>query len=299
MKKVIQLICITTLIFLSYSQGTIAANSKYRFQNATNLSTWLWDTSRIVSESDLIIENLTNHHVNGLYLQIDTTIENKVYQAFIAKASAKGIHVHALDGAPAWVDSKGTKFQNKFLNWLKVYQKAAAANEKFKGIHLDVEPYEHERYAEQSKQLLMRYQTMMITFLEEARQMNLEFGIDIPFWFYGVTYNNQYGKGNLAEFLCRYVKNITIMAYRDTAVGEDGIIGISTKEMKMFKEYNVKGTIAVETGRLTNQFKFVTFYEESADDMYKQLDLVYDHYKDDSAFSGIAIHYFDSWMDME
>jgi len=32
--------------------------------------------------------------------------------------------------------------------------------------------------------------------------------------------------------------------------------------------------------------------------MYQQLDLVYHSYKNNPAFNGIAIHYFDSWMSM-
>lgn len=299
MKKLIQLICIISLILFSFPGLTVAANSKYNFQKATNVSTWLWDTSRIVSESDSIIHNLVNHNVKDLYLQIDMTIEKKVYRMFIKKATANGIHVHALDGAAEWVGNNGSKLQSKFLNWLMDYQKAAITSEQFKGIHLDVEPYEHEQYEAQSKKLLERYQSMMITFREQANGMKLELGIDIPFWFYGVMYNNQFGKGNMAEWLCKHVEYITIMAYRDTGAGTDGIIDISAREMKLFKDYNVKGTIAVETGRLTEEYKFVTFFEESKEYMYKQLDLVYEHYKDDSAFHGLAIHYYDSWMTMK
>jgi len=44
--------------------------------------------------------------------------------------------------------------------------------------------------------------------------------------------------------------------------------------------------------------EFVTFYEENQAYMYQQLDLVYEIYKDNPAFNGIAIHYFDSWMSM-
>lgn len=299
MKKPIQFISGIILILFGFSGMKVAADSQYIFQNSANLSTWLWDTSRIVSESDMIITNLVNHKVKDLLLQIDTTIEQQVYREFIKKASANGIRVHALDGAPQWVDNNGPKLQGIFLNWLKDYQGAASKNEKFKGIHLDVEPYEHKRYDTESKKLLEQYQTMMISFRNQANQMNLEFGIDIPFWFYGVMYDNQYGYGNMAEWLCQHVKYITIMAYRDTAAGTDGIVGIAAKEMKMFNDYNVKGTIAVETGRLTDEYKFVTFYEESQDYMFKQLDFVYKHYKNDSAFHGIAIHYYDSWMAMK
>ncbi|KMY52309.1 hypothetical protein AC625_10820 [Peribacillus loiseleuriae] len=274
----------------------VAADSKYTYQNSTNLSTWLWDTSRIVSEPDTVINNLVLHHVNDLFLQIDTTIEQQVYREFISKATVNGIRIHALDGAPEWLTDQ--KMQNAFLKWLNSYQKAALADEKFKGIHLDVEPYEHEQYEVKPHDLLVRYQSMMITMRNQANTLNLEFGIDIPFWFYGVMYNNKYGKGNMAEWLCKHVEFITIMAYRDTGAGTDGIIGISAAEMKLFHKYNVKGTIAVETGRLAEDYKFVTFYEEGKDYLYEQLNLVYKHYNAEPALYGIAIHHYDSWMAM-
>ncbi|WP_049681302.1 hypothetical protein [Peribacillus loiseleuriae] len=296
MKKLIHLLCGIFLMLHVFPGMAVAADSKYTYQNSTNLSTWLWDTSRIVSEPDTVINNLVLHHVNDLFLQIDTTIEQQVYREFISKATVNGIRIHALDGAPEWLTDQ--KMQNAFLKWLNSYQKAALADEKFKGIHLDVEPYEHEQYEVKPHDLLVRYQSMMITMRNQANTLNLEFGIDIPFWFYGVMYNNKYGKGNMAEWLCKHVEFITIMAYRDTGAGTDGIIGISAAEMKLFHKYNVKGTIAVETGRLAEDYKFVTFYEEGKDYLYEQLNLVYKHYNAEPALYGIAIHHYDSWMAM-
>ncbi|MFJ5624630.1 IS66 family insertion sequence element accessory protein TnpB [Peribacillus loiseleuriae] len=222
--------------------------------------------------------------------------QKQAHREFISKATVNGIRMHALDGAPEWVTDQ--KMQKAFLKWLNSYQKAALANEKFKGIHLDVELYEHEQYEEKPRDLLVRYQSMMITMRNQANTLNLEFGIDIPFWFYSVMYNNKYGKGNMAEWLCKHVECITIMAYRDTGAGTDGIIGISAAEMKLFHKYNVKGTIAVETGRLTEDYKFVTFYEEGKDHLYEQLNLVYEHYNAEPALYGIAIHHYNSWLAM-
>ncbi|MDQ0114930.1 hypothetical protein [Paenibacillus harenae] len=179
------------------------------------------------------------------------------------------------------------------------YQASASRNEQFKGIHLDVEPYEHEQYEEHMDDFIKRYQSMMIEFSTQSEKLGIEFGIDIPFWFYGVMYDNPYGTGNVAEWLCQIVKSITIMAYRDTAAGDNSIISISTKEMDLFAQYNVKGTIAVETGRLADEYKFVTFYEENLKYMNQQLSMVYEHYESHPAFNGIAIHHYDSWLKMK
>ena len=166
-----------------------------------------------------------------------------------------------------------------------------------------MEPYENNQYTSNTNGVLERYQTFILKFKKQAVSSKLEFGIDIPFWFYGVNYNTKYGTGNVAEWLCENIKDISIMAYRETAykntvTGQDGIIEIAAAQMKLFNKYNVKGTIAVETGRLNDAISFVTFYEEGQAYMNQQLDLVYESYKNNPAFTGIAIHHFDSWMSM-
>lgn len=301
MKKVVIWLCIVSLLLVTFPSMAIA-KTRSDFQS-TNISTWLWDTSLIVSKPDIMINHLIDNNVNVLFLQVNNTINMKYYKSFISKASENKISVHALDGSPNWAFDDGIVLQQEFLSWLKKYQKSALANEKFKGIHLDVEPYGNDQYDANVNSVLEKYQALMIKFKKQAKILELDFGIDIPFWFYGVNYNTKYGKGNVAEWLCKHVKSITIMAYRDTAYkdelsGSDGIIAISAAQMKLFAKYNVQGTIAVETGKLDESNKFVTFYEEGQDYMYQQLDLVYESYKDNPAFNGIAIHYLESWMNM-
>ncbi|WP_162805787.1 hypothetical protein [Sporosarcina sp. PTS2304] len=303
MRKIFQVLCVMLLIVSILPKATMATAVKHDFQHVNELSTWLWDTARIVSESEEVIHNLVNEGVSDLYLQVNATIETAYYQQFISKASSNGIRVHALDGAPSWVaGQKGINEQQVFTDWLVNYQSVVSSDERFVGIHLDVEPYEHPNYEKNPNNYFKNYQTMIVQFEQIANTMGLEFGIDIPFWYYGVTYNNIYGKGNIAEFLSQHVKNISIMAYRDSANGSnghDGINQIASAQMDLFEKYNVKGTIAVETGRLTDDSQYVTFYEEDKEYFYEQLDAVYQNYKNHPAFNGIAIHHYGSWMDMK
>ncbi|MBO2944588.1 hypothetical protein JJQ72_11465 [Paenibacillus sp. F411] len=281
--------------------GLTGAEAASRFDQSTTISTWLWDTATIVEEEqqETVISNLVSHHVDVLQLQIQTDIQLEVYQRFIRKAHAAGIAVHALDGSPYWADRNGPKLQQAFLSWLTTYQNQAAPEEKFKGIHLDVEPYGHDKYEQKKNMLWTNYQTMMLTFKDYTDQHDLVFEIDIPFWLYGIPYNNQYGKGNVAEWVCGHVKHITIMAYRDTAFLNDGVAGVAAAEMKLFRKYGVQGVIAVETGKLPEGNDFVTFYGDGKEYMYGQLEQVYQKYKKDPAFHGIAIHHYESWMEMK
>ena len=73
---------------------------------------------------------------------------------------------------------------------------------------------------------------------------------------------------------------------------------IAEAEMNLCKKYNVKATIAVETGNVPDT-PFITFFEEGQSYMYNELNSVYLNYKSNSSFNGFAIHYLDSWMNMK
>ena len=260
----------------------------------TKTSTWLWNTSEIVTDSDKIINFLVVNNVKVLYLQIDYTLKKEFYNSFIEKANAKNIAVQALDGSANWVNVDGAKYRIKFFDWLTTYQQSSLEAQRFQGVHLDVEPYLNSRYAKSRNSVFEMYQEFLLMSKSSSAKLNLEFSIDIPFWFHEIAYKNKYGKGNVAEWIFKNIKAVTIMAYRDTATG---IINVSQSEMNLCAKYDVKATIAVETGK-SAEGNFVTFYEEGKTNMYNQLNTVSNNYIQNSAFDGVAIHYLNSWMAM-
>lgn len=260
----------------------------------TKISTWLWNTSEIITDSDKIINFLVNSNVKVLYLQIDYTLKNEYYNSFIYKAREKGIAVQALDGSSNWVSSDGAKYRTKFFDWLTAYQQSSLVTQRFQGVHLDVEPYLNSKYAKNPNSVFEKYQELLLMSKNSCAELNLDFSIDIPFWFYEISYKNKYGKGNVAEWIFNNIKAVTIMAYRDTATG---IINVSQSQMNLCAKYNVKATIAVETGK-SSEGNFVTFYEEGKTAMYNQLNIVCNNYIQNNAFDGVAIHYLNSWMEM-
>jgi len=210
----------------------------------------------------------------------------------------RNISVQALDGSPNWVSANGEDFQKTFFDWLTKYQKSSLENERFRGIHLDVEPYENSQYNSGTNIVIEKYQEYILNSKRKSNKLDLNLGIDIPFWFYGTQYNTKYGNGNVAEWIFKNIKIVSIMAYRDIATGDNGINKIALVEMNLCKKYKVQATIAVETGALPGT-EFVTFQEEGQDYMYNQLNKVYNNYKNNVAFDGFAIHYMDSWMSMK
>jgi hypothetical protein len=279
------------------------ANAAYASQNSNQTknqqySTWLWDTSQIVKSPDEILNFLLANDVKILYLQIDYNLNPNAYRSFIKRASMKNISVHALDGSPDWVSDSGTNNQKIFFDWLTKFQNTSSANEKFNGVHLDVEPYLNPDYNINMNKTLESYQAFLLNSLSKSNYLGLSLSIDIPFWFDGVNYNTKYGTGSLADWIMKNTKNAVIMVYRDNAAGDNGIINLASKELALGKLYNTSVSIAVETQR-SDEGNYVSFYEEGVNCMNRELDKVYANYKNNSSFGGFAIHNVMSWMKLK
>ncbi len=258
-------------------------------------ATWLWNSSMIVNNGAGTLAFLEAKHINKLYLQIDRTISNDSYRSFIEQATAKGIQVLALDGAPDWAAPKGNRSLDQFLSWMKTYQSSASPNQKFSGVHLDVEPYLYSGWSTNQATTIKRYQDLLTRAQIGTSALNLPLEADLPFWFDGTTYKNTYGKGFLAEWVIAHTNSVTIMAYRDSA---PSIIDLVKNEMKLAEKYNKQIVVGVETAQ-TSEGLGLSFYEEGEAYMNQELAKVQDYYADSSGFGGLAIHHVGSWERMQ
>lgn len=85
------------------------------------------------------------------------------------------------------------------------------------------------------------------------------------------------------------INNVAVMAYRDSAVGDNAIVSLVSMELNLGKQYDTVVTIAVETQK-SDEGNNVSFYEEGQNYINKELYKVYDNYKENSSFDGFAIH---------
>jgi hypothetical protein len=260
-------------------------------------STWLWDTAAIVEKPDDVIQFLADKQADQLYLQIDQSLPAAAYQSFIEKANASGVKVQALDGAPKWATAKGEAAMLSFFSWVSSYQEQAAPAQQFSGIHLDIEPYLLPGWESNYKNTVVNYQTRMLQAASLSAELQLPLGADIPFWFDEMMFSNKFGKDSLAGWIIKNTDSVTIMAYRDTAAGPNGMIELSRNEVELAARYGKQIQIAAETGA-TSEAAYITFYEEGTARMEEQLSLVRDAYSANSHVS-LAVHHLQSWMDMK
>ncbi|WP_338753658.1 amidase [Bacillus sp. FJAT-52991] len=267
-------------------------------EQPTPKATWLWDTAEIVSNKDQLLNFMKQNQVTDVYLQINKDIPASAYKAFIQQASVNDIKVHALDGAPSWVSSTGLASQKKFFDWVQDYQLHALPEEQFSGIHLDVEPYLYAGWKKKYQQTVQSYQSLLLEANQRAQQLGLPLAADIPFWFDSRFYDNQFGKGKLSDWVIAHTDSVTIMAYRDQALGSNGIVKLVEDEINYAASINKKVSIGVET-LASQEGEFISFYEEGQAAMWEQLQIVQSSYESLPSFDGFSIHSLQGWMNLQ
>jgi hypothetical protein len=271
--------------------------NSYSAKTKIQYSTWLWETTRILKEDYSILNFLKNNNVKNLYLQVNQDLKQQDYAVFISKANQFGILVYALEGSPFWINCSNNDHL-LFLNWVTKYQNSVERNQKFAGIHLDVEPYLHSSWKSDYQKIVKIYQDIIIETGFKAKELMIPFVVDIPFWFDEQKFQNSYyGDGTLSDWVIRNVDGIDIMAYRNVAYGNNGIIRVCANEIIYANNVGKTVSIGVETQNLPKQ-SYLTFYSKGKHEMQDTLDEVQEHYKNDSSFIGFSIHSYCSWREL-
>ncbi|WIV19182.1 hypothetical protein QPK24_23190 [Paenibacillus polygoni] len=283
----IRILSVALILFFIAAVGKWLIN-----KDTTSYSTWLWDTSVIETDMEHTVESILNMNIHSVYLQYSSKVSNDTYRNFISSLQKEGVEVYALDGAPDW-GITDHESKDQFLDWFHNYQADALSHEQFKGIHLDIEPYLLENWDTNQEEIIYQYQTLLLQIGNFAENLNATLGVDIPFWFDEITYDNKYGQGYLSQWLIQNTDETTIMAYRNFAEGKNGIIDLSTQEVDWAEQENKNITIAVETEKTPEEH--VSFYNKNKHTLVSEIKHVQNHYK--GRIAGIAIHSFESMIE--
>ncbi|WP_226671796.1 amidase [Rossellomorea aquimaris] len=282
-------ICLVLAGFMFYPSKEKAAG-----EDMAGKSTWLWNTVEIIENKEEIIGFFKTRGVDEVYLQVNPSVGAEHYHQFIEMANLENIHVYALDGAPKWATVNGRSSLIAFFDWLDTYQLEANESQRFTGVHLDVEPYLLSGWTSAYGKTVLNYQKMVMEAVDRSDSLQLPLGMDIPFWFDEKSYNNEFGKGNLAQWVIGKTDEVGIMAYRNNAVGPNGIIELTRNEMAYALSAGKKVKVGVETAP-SAEGDFLTFQEEGEEFMLEELARVDAEYGTYSSYKGIAVHHYGSW----
>lgn len=251
--------------------------------------TWVWDTTQIRNNAQDILSFAAANNINTIYLQMNRDIKIPEYKNFIRLARAQNIAVDIMDGRSAWGLTESREQIASFMDWIEAYQTQALANEKFAGIHLDIEPHVHPQWKIDQASVITQWQGNVNYIVDRAARMKMPVAADLPFWL--DNYKIPGSTMAVSSWMIRKFDSITIMAYRDTAAA---IYNVAKVELIDAASVGKKISIAVET-KQSKEGEFITFYEEGDAYMEEQLKVVENMASTHTSFNGFSVHEYSSW----
>lgn len=244
------------------------------------------ETADLTTKSDDIISKSKQHQINTIYVNINTNRSSFYYKEFIRKANEAGIDVHALEGKPSWGLEANQQSLIDFTKWVERYNGKVSENEKFEGIHLDIQAQHTEQWDENSKSVIEDWKANLSAFQNELSDAELTTSVSIPFYLGGFETPDQ-PEMPFNEWVIKQFDHTSILAHRDTIEGERGVIALIKDELKVANELGKKVSVGVtlaDTGE-----DVTSFYEEGTEDMQMHLDVLQKHMKDNPAYTGYSI----------
>ncbi|MED5018026.1 hypothetical protein P9847_12005 [Paenibacillus chibensis] len=274
----------------------LAASLLVGFQSPTQglKATWVWQTELIEDGGEKLLDFARQQGINLIYLQINRDLPNATYETFIQHAHEGGVAVHALGGDPGWALSVHKDRLLGLADWTMNYNASVPADNRFDGIHLDIEPYVLPQWETDQGEVISSWMNNMQAFLDRAKGKGLELGLDIPFWF--DSYVTPEG-GGLNEWLMTAFDQVTVLAYRNVVDSDHGIVSLSQDELKLADKLGKRLLIGVNTKEMPGE-SHTTFYGRSKEQMNESLSDLTGQLSAYSSFAGIAVHDFRNWENM-
>ncbi len=283
LSKILSVVLLLTVVF---SAGTVSAQ--------TSKGVWWWRGEDVArpDEAARRMEFLGKHAVTEIYFCADLKrTRHDDIRRFIKAAHGYGMRVACLNGDVSWIRPGNRGFAETFALYL-AYQKAAAPDEKFYALHLDVEPHQDSKLSDARKWQL--YADFVLRAAADVHAAGEKIEWDIPFWLDDKKV--AYGEREDAPLLDVLTDNsdcIALMSYRDSA---EAMLDVSKTEIGMAAKGKVRVVLGAETGE-TGEGSIVTFFEEGAAKMDAELAKVTAALEAAKVPSGagIAIHHLGSW----
>ncbi len=259
-------------------------------------ATWIWDARIITEQSEEIIAFAKQNEINLIYLHIEpTTIRPQDYRTFIQAASRASIRVEALGGDPNWAYVANRESISELISWVKAYNRSAKAEEQFRGIHVDIEPYLLPEWKKDQDAVVKQWMKNVVYLVAETKKdSDLRVGADLPFWIDSVHVPGESEK--VSNWMVERLDSITLMAYRNHANGPNGIVDIVHKIVAdanaLKSDSVVVGVNILESDEGDN----VSFHQDGTAEMENQLAILEDELANNPAFAGSAIHDYESWL---
>ncbi len=216
---------------------------------------WIYKTDAIapsIEASDQLFDFCAKRHITDLFWQVHfaklpegaRALENMdVTRAFLKRAHARSLRIHALFGDPSHTLKAKHAIVFASADGVIAFNRDGPIESRFDGVHLDIEPHglPHWKKADLAQKCDFLSQFVEVNHKAATRahaaDSRLIYGADIVFWLdktdakgqavYPVTYEGV--TKDAAKHLLDVVDHVAIMSYRNAAEGRNGIIELVAK----------------------------------------------------------------------
>ncbi len=231
-------------------------------------------------------------------------------ETYIRAMHKKRISVYGAAGNTDWSKPQNQYLPLSLLHFVRDYNDTHAV--KLAGIQYDIESYNQEGFAEASfteKGLVLgEFVDTVHAVVEQNRNSgdDFEIGFAVPYWFdnsngniRSISWGDKTGPAlyHVIDQLAGLPKaDIVVMAYRDAAVGNDGILYLSRTEIEyaQSRASNVRVIIGAEAGDVEPEK--ITFFDQSKVELANEFKIVHDEFIKSGVYGGVAINDADSFL---
>jgi hypothetical protein len=255
--------------------------------------TWVWHEHEILNP-DAVLAFLTQNGINEIYLAYAPDTDFEDYRAFAAKSTDMGVRVSLIGADARWVLAEGHAARDAYFSFYENYQKTAGENERFYGMHMDIEPHQLDEWTDDNENTVKKYCDFILLAREAADRTGTLLELDIPCWF-DIYQARDHGEAiSLCEFCIRHADTTLFMSYRDNA--RDAVEFAHTG-LVLGEKYGKKVSLAYETGKIYEEVN-ITFHHLGTVPLNKELhklkEIVDTEYR--ACHAGYAVHHYNSWV---
>lgn len=241
-----------------------------------HLATWLWNTSTLMRSDRRLreaVDFVDRAGFDEVFLQlpglpgetgrpVDKNWNDGRLQQVVAAFTKRGIRVSALDGFRSYALPSMHDQVLDVVDRVVRYNTHAAPEERFSGLHHDVEPYLLSGFHGPRKEGILRGYLALIK--ESARRVHtvgMDYGMDIPFWYDALDEHFQVPvsvefegvRKPASHHVIDLVDEVTIMDYRTSSYGADGTIRHASGELEYASAVGTPVLVGLETTELPDE----------------------------------------------
>jgi len=283
---------------------------------------WVYKTELVMisaEERESLFQFCRQRQITDLFWQVHfssgtdnpSSLENEeLIRVFLREAHRSSLRVHALTGDPSHARPEKHERLLSSAKALIEFNQRSAADTRFDGLHLDVEPHglPDWKVADHGKkvELLAGFVALhyRISDYLRAADSSLILGTDVVFWLNKVNEDGSVVypvkvrgvEKDPASHLLGLVDHLAIMSYRNTASGRNGIISLVGNTIKFADTTRAKVFVGVKMADMGLELE--TFHGRSEEEMMKVLAPVEETFRSNRSYAGLSFFHYEAFKVM-